>query len=107
MSESVMQKMGPRDPDAMCWLCHTTRDLERHHVFQGANRNHSEEEGCWCFLCRHCHHDVVHAHREIEISGRGKVDAMQFLHETCQTMWEHAHGDDREGFMRIFGRSWL
>lgn len=108
MSRSILQGCGPDDGDkARCYLCRKPGPLERHHVFQGPNRSVSEREGCWVFLCRECHHDRVHAHRRIEVSGLGMVDAMEFLHMTCQVQWMHDHDATIADFRAVFGRSWL
>ena len=50
-----------------CFLCGRNRHagLEWHHIFGGANRKHSEEDGLKVLLCADCHRLGPHAaHRD-------------------------------------------
>ena len=93
-------------PEAECWICHARAEC-RHHVYPGRpNRTISEEEGCWVYLCHRCHR-MVHAHMKMPVNGRGRVDSMRFLQETCQIQWMHANGKTVDDFRKRFGRSYV
>lgn len=81
-----------------CYVCGTTRDLHKHHIYFGSNRKLSEKYGCWVYLCAP-HHNMsnkgVHSDRELDLR----------LKKECQQAFEKKHS--RDEFMRIFGRNWL
>lgn len=92
MTESILSNKKE------CYICKTTQGLHRHHIFGGYNRKHSEEEGCWVYLCGYHHNlsaDGVHHNRLLDLALKGK----------CQEEWEELNGDT-EDFRRIFGKSW-
>lgn len=90
--KSIIQK------EKRCFLCGSIRNLEKHHIFGGANRKWSEKYGLTVELCPFCHRDNqegVHGNRE-------KMDA---LHRIGQEAFEKTH--TREEFRGIFGKSYL
>ena len=94
MSKSLLSK------EKVCFVCQTPLGLHRHHVYGGANRKLSEREGCWVWLCGRHHNlsnDGVHYDRILD----------ELIKEECQRRWEAEHEEGREGFRRIFGRSYL
>jgi hypothetical protein len=109
MKESIMQPwpyVGRIPNDARCWFCHSPAQC-RHHVYPGnPNRKVSEREGCWVYLCDSCHR-MVHAHVPVEQSGRGMVDSMRLLQETCQVQWMHANRKTEDDFRKRFGKSYI
>lgn len=83
-----------------CFICHTTADLHKHHIFFGsANRKLSEEYGCWCWLCGK-HHNMsdegVHFDRKKDLR----------LKQITQEVWQ-AHNGTEDDFRAIFGKSYL
>lgn len=85
--------------DKECYICGTTVDLHRHHIFFGtANRKLSEKYGCWVYLCAH-HHNMsdlgVHHNRELDLR----------LKQTAQKVFEEKYSHEK--FVTVFGRSWL
>lgn len=60
---SIMQN------EKRCYVCNTTLNLHKHHVFEGRNRNNSEKYGCWVYLCAK-HHNMsdegVHFNKELD-----------------------------------------
>lgn len=83
-----------------CFICKTTFNLHRHHVFFGtANRKKSEQYGCWVYLCGK-HHNLsnagVHFNKSLDMK----------LKQICQKKWEEINGA-REDFIRTFGRNYL
>lgn len=95
LSESII------DNTKECFICKTTFNLHRHHVFhQFGNRDISEREGCWCYLCMRHHDDYsfdsVHNNPSFETT----------LKKYCQHLWEEKNGG-REKFIKTFGKSYL
>lgn len=94
MSKSLISKRK------QCFLCKTTANLHKHHIFYGTgNRKLSEKYGCWCWLCAE-HHNMsdhgVHFNRNFDLHLKG----------LCQRQWEAEYGS-REDFIRTFGKSYL
>lgn len=84
--------------DKQCWIC-GNREVEKHHIYGGPNRNLSEKYGCFVYLC-HNHHtgtnQSVHFNNGINL----------MLKKHTQRQWEMKYGD-REEFRKVFGRSYL
>ena len=83
-----------------CLVCKITKNLHRHHVFYGtANRQKSEDYGCWVYLCfRHHNGSMAGVHSNRTFDNR--------LKQMCQRKWETLYGT-REDFIKVFGRSWI
>lgn len=81
-----------------CLLCGTTNDLHRHHIFGGANRSNSEEDGLWIYLCAK-HHNMsdnsVHFDSDLNLS----------IKKLGQKRYEMEHGHD--AFMERYGKNYL
>lgn len=94
MSESIICN------DKECFICGKRDQLHKHHILYGtANRELSEEDGCWIYLCGAEHNLTkkgVHYNRQFDIT----------LKKFCQHLWEEKYGD-REAFRKRYGRSWL
>lgn len=89
--ESIIQKKKE------CLLCHTTLNLECHHIFPGPRRQLSEEYGLKVWLC-HEHHTGsagVHFNKEF----------MHDLKELGQTVFCEMYGD--ELFSQRFGKNYI
>lgn len=94
MSRSIISN------EKKCWMCGTTRNLHRHHIFHGvANRPLSEKYGCWVYLCGF-HHNLseygVHFDKEMDT----------VLKKLAQKRWEDEFGIRKE-FIETFGRNYL
>ena len=83
-----------------CLICGTTNNLHRHHIFMGtANRQKSEEDGCWCYLCVWHHNGSnqgVHYNKGLDRN----------LKQHCQRRWEAIYGT-REDFIKRYGKSYI
>lgn len=98
--ESIIQKKNGR-----CLLCQIMdgdtgikRGLQKHHIYDGPNRQVSEENGFYCYLCRRHHtdgRDAVHQN----------ASNMRRLQKACQKIYERRHS--RKEFMDLIGRSYL
>lgn len=84
-----------------CWVCLSTRDLHKHHVFGGMGRRRvSEREGCWVYLCRYHHNGSNYS-----VHHSSNMD--KWLKALCQQAWENEHNGDRELFIKTFGKSYI
>ncbi len=82
-----------------CWVCETTQDIHKHHIFRGyAFRKVSEEYGCWVYLCGK-HHNLsnegVHFNKELDLC----------LKKLAQKRFEEEYPE--LSFIKIFGRNYL
>jgi hypothetical protein len=81
-----------------CYFTGTRRWLEKHHIYGGSNRKHSDKYGLWVYLEHHAHNEPpsgVHHNKEVDLA----------LKRAGQAAFELTHS--REDFMRIFGRNYL
>lgn len=93
--------------DEICFVCNRAYAVAMHHIFQGPNRDKSEDWGLKIPVCAQCHHDIH--------NGKKSKKLMKDLHELGQTQWESYWGpqfevrgkDPRVEFTKIFGRNWL
>ena len=83
-----------------CLICGNTETLHKHHIFFGtANRQKSDEDGCWCYLCVWHHNgsnSAVHYNRQLDLN----------LKRHAQRQWELIYGT-REEFIKRYGTSYL
>lgn len=91
-----------------CFICGCYTYTERHHIFGGANRKFSEQDGLVVDLCHKCHNEPpngVHFNKE----------QMQWLHIWGQDRWERqkmikdhvTREEARQAFRKRYGRSYL
>ena len=80
----------------VCYWCRKTGILHPHHVFNGAYKKKSEEDGMIVFVhdfpCHRQIHDIYQ--NELEIKQNG------------QRLWEQFYGT-REEFIERYGKSYL
>ena len=81
-----------------CFLCGSTRNLEKHHCFAGGRRKNSEKYGAWVWLCNNHHTGAegVHTHN---------FEADEFLKVIAQRELENIM--TRDEFRQHFGASHL
>ena len=89
--DSIVQK------EKVCLVCHTTQNLESHHIFPGARRQLSEEYGLKVWLC-HEHHTGIHGVHFDKVF-------MQELKELGQIVFTEKYGDAL--FFERFGKNYL
>ena len=68
----------------VCFLCGkngSTDPLDKHHIFGGANRDKSEADGLYVYLC---HHDC---HIFGKYAAHSNRKTAQFLHEFGEIEW--------------------
>ena len=81
-----------------CYLCGSTSFLEKHHIFNGADRKKSEKYGLTVYLCHYCHNEPpkgVHHNAE---NNRA-------LKEIGQREFEKQY--PALSFRQIFGRNYI
>jgi len=86
--------------ERQCYVCGTTLNLHRHHIYPGNGRREvSEKYGCWVYLCAR-HHNMSNAgvHFDKKLNDH--------LRRLCQKRWEKAYGTRKE-FVQHFGRNYL
>lgn len=95
MTESLISN------EQKCYICGTTRSLERHHVFYGtARRKISEDQGCWVWLCKRHHTGSNFAvHKDFDVD-----DALKKL---CQKKWQCKNQKTTQDFIDLFGKNYL
>lgn len=77
-----------------CLISGSTKDLHKHHIFNGPLRNWSEENGLWCYL-------DWNIHRQLH-DGSGKEEELKRI---GQYMYEKNHS--RDEFMAHVRKNYL
>ena len=80
-----------------CYCCHTTRNLEEHHIFAGAYRNKSEQYGLKVYLCNKHH-----------TGDEGVHSGHKWLDKALKTIAQHRFEQEfpELDFVEIFGRNY-
>lgn len=94
MAKSIMQE------EKECYICHTTQNLEKHHVFGAAYRKKSERDGLTVYLCHNHHNEPpegVHHNRK-------NMDA---LRAHAEKLWLDWYGKTIDEFIQEYGRNYL
>lgn len=94
MAKSIIQDKN------CCWVCGTTHELHKHHIYGGVkNRSISEKNGFTVKLCAY-HHNMsnngVHFNKVLDMN----------LKQVCQQEFE-SQGHTREEFRQLIGKSYL
>lgn len=98
MAKSIVQKKDEfGDEIRACYLTGRTGELDKHHIFNGAFRDKSEEYGLWVYL----DHDV---HMQLHHTPKGQKYARR-LKEIAQEQFERNYGHEK--FIEIFRRNYL
>ena len=82
------------------WSTQRFEGLHKHHIFGGANRKHSDEDGLVIFLRPEDHNmseKGIHANREFDLYAKRKA----------QRRWMAFYGKTEEQFRKRYGKSWL
>lgn len=85
--------------EKVCLICGQYSQLERHHVYGASNRNKSEEDGAWCYLCKFHHTGSRHS---VHMDG----EMARELKKYTQKKWMEKYGTE-EDFRKRYGRSYL
>ena len=92
-AQSIMQT------DKECYITGRSDNLECHHIYFGANRKISDNNGFWVWRTRDMHtgNNGIHGKYGQSLNLRLKME--------CQQEFEKTHS--REDFIRLIGRSYL
>lgn len=85
-----------------CYVCHTTNNLEEHHIFFGfANRKLSDKDGLKVWLCAEHHRgdDGVHGIDGATLNSYLKSEA-----QLCYMLKNHK---TKEDFIKRYGKNYL
>ena len=84
-----------------CFICGRNRHagLERHHIFNAANRPISEKYDLCVYLCKDCHTGTHGVHNNAEL--------MRWLKRKGQQMAMDKYGWSKQEFIEIFGKNYL
>ena len=92
MAKSILQN------EKRCFITGSTTGLQRHHIYFGANRRISEENGFWVWLIPEYHNMSdygVHFDKAFDLK----------LKQDCQRKYEETHS--REEFIALIGKNYL
>lgn len=94
MSKSIMQTRKE------CFRCGTTQGLHRHHCFGGGNRQISEHDGCWIWLCGR-HHNLsnegIHFDRVFDLEVK----------MATELAWMKQNDKTIDDFIKRYGRNYV
>lgn len=82
-----------------CWICGKTYDLDKHHIYGAGNRNISERNGFWIYLCKE-HHNMSDNSVHFNAKMRHKIQKF------CQIKYESL-GHTRQEFMNLIGENFI
>lgn len=82
-----------------CFQTGRTDNLHIHHIYMGANRKISDENGFWVWLTGAWHNQDprIDVHHNIEFD--------RYLKRTCQAKFEETHS--RDEFMALIGENYI
>lgn len=93
MKESIM-------PDYEKWSTTWFPGLHKHHIFGGANRKLSEEDGLYVYL-----HPKLHNMSDMGIHF--DKNFMDYAHKVGQRAWMEHYNKRTEDFIERYGKSYL
>lgn len=86
------------DNKTECFVCRTTKNLHKHHIYYGVqNRDNSEKWGCVVWLCREHHVGQTGVHFNKDFNDQLKM--------VTQLAFEKRYPN--ENFVAIFGKNYL
>ena len=78
----------------VCLFCLKEEPMHKHHIYEGHNRQRSEKNGLFVYLCPE-HHRLAHEDGRYE----------KLLKRHGQRMFEKTH--TRDAFVRLIGKNYL
>lgn len=93
MKKSIM-------PQDLLWSTEYFEGSHKHHIFGGANRKLSEEDGVFIYLKPKMHN----------MSDKGihfNKDFMNYAHQVGQKAWQDYYGKTKEDFIKRYGKNYL
>lgn len=93
MAKSILKN------EPVCFVCGITYGIQKHHIYGGGNRQMSEKNGFWVYLCPRHHTRTIYS-----VHGDPDHKLDNELKKICQTVYERDH--TREEFIKLVGRSY-
>lgn len=93
-----MQRNSILQNEKVCYISGKRCGLHKHHIFEGKNRQVSEDNGFFVYLSPELHNMSdfgVHFDKELDLA----------LKKACQAKYEQTH--TRDEFIKLIGRSYL
>jgi len=76
-----MKKFSILQNNKECYICHTTKNLEAHHIFFGPDRKTSEKLGLKVWLCQDHHRGDYSPHQDkdfdLELKQMAEVEFLK------------------------------
>lgn len=85
-----------QDKESYCYVCCKSGASDTHHVFNGAYRAKSEEDGMILYLHRCCH-DWLHRHPVSNATMKARA----------QRIWMKYYGKTEDEFRKRYGKSYI
>lgn len=95
-SESIIQGNTKE-----CYITGQTGQLDKHHIYPGANRKVSEAQGFWVWL----KHDLHNGNNPAAVHNNPNQGWDLKLKQDCQRKYEQTHS--RAEFLKLIGRNYL
>lgn len=97
-----------------CYMCGSHANLELHHIFAGANRNLSTQDGLMVYLCHACHneppngvHHNIQNMRKLQRMGQRTFEE-NWIEKHCDGVTnEETEEQARIAFMLRYGRNYI
>lgn len=86
--------------EKVCYISGQTNNLHRHHIYAGARRQISEDNGFWVWLAPWLHNQSIHG-----VHGKDGRELDLLLKRHCQMEYEKSH--TRTDFIKLIGKSYL
>lgn len=108
MRDSIIVNMKYADYD----MIDGSPNVERHHIFGGANRSKSDEDGLWAPLTPKHHRGVMGVHNNKEMKVLSQIIGQlawekHYIVERRELPFEDIELEAREAFRKRYGRSML
>lgn len=88
--------------DRKCYKCPAINGLHKHHIMKGRrNRDKSEEDGLWVYLC-YQHHEGIYG-----VHGRYGKNMNYELIRLAETKWLEYFQKSKEDFIKRYGKNYL
>lgn len=83
-----------------CYKCGSTLNLHKHHIFYGRNRQNSEHDGCWVWLCAR-HHNMSNEGVHFDKVFDDK------LKKECEEQWLKYYNKTIDDFINKYKKNYI
>jgi len=100
IKQSIKHKDSIMQVWRCCYVCKNTIGLHKHHIFEGRNRNNSEEDGLWLYLCAK-HHNMsdegIHFNKELDLKVK----------KEAEKRWLEYYNKTIDDFIKRYGKNYI